>query len=317
MATPAISVIIPVYQGEKTLARCLNSVLNQDMDDYEVIIIDDGSTDGTAEICMRYSSDSRVKVICQENSGVSASRQRGLDAACGEYIQFVDADDWIDQNSLGAVYGFAKNASLDMMISDYVAEYGHSSRYVSQRLSSYDNGDIVRAMSGRLIGALWNKLIRRTLFSESSVDFRTGLSFCEDWITVYRLLQNPLKVGFYEGPAYYHYDETFNPSSLGRAVNGKTLGHRAEFVEYLDSCGLREKYPRVYDTHVCSLAYVTLLSGLCDEGTYRERFGRIRVLRSYFPLPKKMVLFVARFLGCPAAKKVDGLLRSVAKKAVK
>ena len=98
--SPLISVIVPVYNKEKYVAECLNSILNQTYSNIEVIIIDDGSTDKSLEICMRYAEeDKRVKVFPQENGGPSAARNKGLDNAKGEYVAFVDADDILERNA--------------------------------------------------------------------------------------------------------------------------------------------------------------------------------------------------------------------------
>ena len=94
---PKISVIIPVYDTEEFLSRCLDSVLCQTHRDLEVILIDDGSTDASGALCDEYAEkDTRIQVIHQENSGSSAARNTGLEAACGDYIGFVDSDDWLE-----------------------------------------------------------------------------------------------------------------------------------------------------------------------------------------------------------------------------
>ena len=96
MRTPLISVIIPVYNVEKYLRRCLDSVIAQTYQNLEIICVDDGSIDDSGKICDQYAvRDARIKVIHQENQGLSAARNRGLDAAEGEYIAFVDSDDYI------------------------------------------------------------------------------------------------------------------------------------------------------------------------------------------------------------------------------
>lgn len=96
-ATPLISVIVPIYQVEAYLEECLDSILNQTYRQLEIILIDDGSTDRCGDICDRYASqDSRIKVIHQTNQGLSAARNAGMDMATGEFISFIDSDDYID-----------------------------------------------------------------------------------------------------------------------------------------------------------------------------------------------------------------------------
>ena len=102
---PKISVIVPVYKAEKYICRCVDSILAQTFTDFELLLIDDGSPDNSGAICDEYAaSDSRVKVFHKENGGVSSARNVGLDNACGEWITFVDADDWIAETFIAGLY---------------------------------------------------------------------------------------------------------------------------------------------------------------------------------------------------------------------
>ena len=96
---PVVSVIIPVYNAEHYLERCLESIQKQSLRDFELILVDDGSADRSPEICRRYQArDSRVQVLTGENHGAAAARNRGMERACGEYLIFLDSDDYIDKN---------------------------------------------------------------------------------------------------------------------------------------------------------------------------------------------------------------------------
>ena len=97
---PKVSIIVPIYNAQKTLRRCIDSILNQDYTDFQLLLIDDGSKDDSGRICDEYASeDERVHVIHKENSGVSDSRNLALNEAKGEYLQFLDSDDWITPNA--------------------------------------------------------------------------------------------------------------------------------------------------------------------------------------------------------------------------
>ena len=101
MYSPEVSVIVPVYNVEAYLAQCIDSILAQDYRNFELILVNDGSTDNSGAICERYAAqDRRIRVITQENSGPSTARNTGIKAACGKYIVFVDADDWADADYL-------------------------------------------------------------------------------------------------------------------------------------------------------------------------------------------------------------------------
>ena len=110
-----VSVIVPAYNVEKYLAECLDSLINQTLEDIEIIVINDGSTDCTLQILEEYAAkDRRIKIINQENAGQSVARNRGIDAAVGEYVAFVDADDWVDLDFFRKLYDAAKKENADV-----------------------------------------------------------------------------------------------------------------------------------------------------------------------------------------------------------
>ena len=118
MKQPAISIIVPVYNAEKYLRRCIDSILSQSFTDFELILIDDGSTDLSPQICDEYASrDNRIKLIYKKNAGVSAARNDGLDIAQGEFITFVDSDDWVDERYLECLY---KNKKYNYVIGTFI-----------------------------------------------------------------------------------------------------------------------------------------------------------------------------------------------------
>ena len=107
MTQPTISIIVPVYNSEKYLDACIDSILSQSFRDFELILVDDGSKDSSAQICDEYASqDTRVRVIHKANGGVSAARNDGLDIAKGEYITFIDSDDWVERESLSTISNY-------------------------------------------------------------------------------------------------------------------------------------------------------------------------------------------------------------------
>lgn len=111
-----VSIIIPVYNVEKYLRKCLDSVVNQTLKEIEIILVDDGSTDSSAEICKSYLNDSRVKLFFQNNQGAYGARQNGLSHADGEYIGFVDADDWIEPEMYEHMYEAACKEHADIVV---------------------------------------------------------------------------------------------------------------------------------------------------------------------------------------------------------
>ena len=120
ISAPKISVIVPVYKAEDYLHRCVDSILVQTFTDFELILVDDGSPDGSGVLCDKYAQiDKRVKVIHKENGGVASARQCGIDNACSEYTIHADPDDWVEPNMLEELYNKAKESKADMVICDF------------------------------------------------------------------------------------------------------------------------------------------------------------------------------------------------------
>lgn len=130
LSSVKVSVIVPVYNAEKYISKCFDSLVNQSLKDIEIIVIDDGSTDKTPEIIKDYASkDERIKIITQTNQKQGAARNRGLEIAQGEYVTFVDADDWIDGDYLEKMYIYAHADNADLAISTSIREKGNKQRY--------------------------------------------------------------------------------------------------------------------------------------------------------------------------------------------
>ena len=119
-----ISVIVPVYKVEKYLRRCLDSLAAQTLDDIEIIIVDDGSPDGCPAICDEYAAkDARMKVVHKENGGLLSARKAGFAASKGDYIGFVDGDDWVEPDTFLNMYKAVCENSPDMVLSDFLCDY--------------------------------------------------------------------------------------------------------------------------------------------------------------------------------------------------
>ena len=133
MSKPLVSIIIPVYNVELYLSKCIDSILAQSFTDWECILVDDGSKDNSGSICDNYAlKDNRIKVIHQNNSGVSVARQVGIDNVCGEYCIHIDPDDWIESNMLEELYNKAKSDDADMVICDYFKNEDGVQQYINQ-----------------------------------------------------------------------------------------------------------------------------------------------------------------------------------------
>ncbi|MDU2265556.1 glycosyltransferase family 2 protein [Clostridium celatum] len=180
---PKISVIVPVYNVEKYLRKCIDSILNQSFSDFELILINDGSTDSSGLICEVYNQkDTRVKVINKKNSGSSTSRNIGLSLASGKYICFIDSDDWIEKNMFIEMFELAEKYSSDITISGIIFDKINSlNEVIATTTNSYEfsiwnneeklRNNIIKLFPNALINSSCNKLYRADLLLKNEITF--------------------------------------------------------------------------------------------------------------------------------------------------
>ena len=228
---PRISVIVAVYQAEDYLRRCLDSIVNQTFLDWECIVVDDGSTDRSGDICDEYAAnDSRLKVIHQANQGVSVTRQVGLDAARGEYVIHADPDDWVEPDWLEKLYNKITDDDTDMVICDLERITAKRIVYVPGCASSMDNTDLlIGLVQEDYWGVLVNKLIRRECFLRYQVAFHPEMTCMEDIYICSKLLSFPITFS-YLPESLYHYDTVVNKNSLLKTDNDKNIWSRMMYI---------------------------------------------------------------------------------------
>lgn len=203
---PKISIISPVYNAERYITKCLDSILAQTFQDWELILVDDESPDKSGIICDEYATkDSRIIVIHKKNGGVGAARQTGLDTVTGEYVIHVDPDDWVEPTMLQELYTKAIAEAADVVICDYYVDTKKKSSLVKQQPTSLDAKNILKELFQRLHGSCCNKLVKRACYNKLKACFFPGINYCEDllfWIQIYAYLD--VKTA-YLNRAFYHY----------------------------------------------------------------------------------------------------------------
>lgn len=208
---PLISIIVPVYNVEKYLSRCIDSILSQTFFDFEILLIDDGSTDGSPIICDKYANkDSRVRVFHKKNGGVSSARNMGLEYALGEWITFVDSDDWIDNNMYTLLYEETISSNADIVLCDFYVYYSKNRIELNKAISTdCSKNDIIRKYILSFT-SLCNMLVHRSLYDKIKLRIPLNLINCEDfWLTV-QLFYYAKKVSSIHIPLYYYNRENEN-----------------------------------------------------------------------------------------------------------
>lgn len=216
---PAISIIVPVYNAEKYIHKCIDSILSQTFADFELLLIDDGSRDNSGKICDEYANkDFRIKVFHKENGGVSSARQYGTEKANGEYIIHADSDDWVESNMLEDLYNCATKENADMIICDYYIDYKDNTFIIKQKPSELNHKNVLKELFINLHGSCCNKLIRSTFYKNFDIRFPENMWLCEDLYVIASILKHNPKIS-YVPHAYYHYVQDNNLYSLTKNIN--------------------------------------------------------------------------------------------------
>lgn len=202
-----ISVIIPVYNAESYLPRCIDNILGQTYQDFELLLIDDGSTDSSSSMCENYAShDSRVRVFHKQNEGVSRARNYGLELAKGEWIWFVDSDDYAELDALQRFVNVLKvNPDIDIYKFGFVIE-GDTRKLTFKakepRLLTSTSRMILEIETNCYTGFLWNTIFKRTLIDSKRFD--EEISYCEDHLFSFNAIADSHKM-FIDSKLSYHY----------------------------------------------------------------------------------------------------------------
>ena len=221
-----ISIIVPIYNAGKTLHRCIDSILSQTYTSWELLLIDDGSTDTSGPICDEYAArDARVRVFHKENGGVSSARNVGLDNARGEWITFVDADDWISMDYLKEMM---THSDSDLVIADFVVEgegQWNEILPVGQWQGKELSGIIERDVALARFTAPWCKLLKKSLIGHNR--FYTELTTQEDALFMFRYLCVVQNIQIIAQKGYHYNRETIG--SLSKSLEG----NHVQFYDYL------------------------------------------------------------------------------------
>lgn len=234
-----LSVIMPVYKAEEYIYKAVDSILNQTYANLEVILVDDGSPDNCGKICDEYAEkDSRVKVIHKKNGGQADARNFGIEAASGEFIGFVDSDDYIEPYMYQEMIDYMQQNSLDIVCGDTKQIKGKKIKFKprhKENLIWNKNEAICENLSGSLDNAVTNKIYKRKVIGD--IRFPKGRVY-EDVATIYKFIYNADRVG-YLAKGYYYYIKR-KGSTISTSFNSKSRYDC--FVGYIERLDFAEKH---------------------------------------------------------------------------
>lgn len=203
MNNPLVSIIVPTYNGEKYISRCLDSLVNQTYKNIEIIVVDDGSSDNTPNILKEYSKKySNIKIIKQKNSGVSSARNNAISIASGVFLQFTDSDDWIENNMIELMVKSSIEKKSDIVISEYKNYYEKDDSFEAIKLKDYDMTfkELISDENTLYGGFPWNKLIKKEciskIYDENVHYYENLLFFLENSVNLkkYSVVHKPLYI---------------------------------------------------------------------------------------------------------------------------
>ena len=264
---PQVSIIVPVYNVENYIERCLNSLVNQTFKDIEIITINDGSTDKSLELLNKYAKeDIRISVIDLGDEGVSYCRNLGIEKANGKYIMFVDSDDWIDSSMVEVLYKKAEENKLDLVMCSYIREFkDHSKEKIfnlpQEIIYKEDKvkNELLRKLVGPIkeelsnpemldaLGTVWGKLYRADILKENKIKFvdLKEIGSAEDTLFNIFTFNYLSKVMFLNKPMYHYWRD--NPKSVTSQYNPKLKEQRKVFFKYISDFIKENNFEQVFE----------------------------------------------------------------------
>lgn len=279
--TDFISVIVPVYNVSAYLPQCLDSILTQDYEKLEVILIDDGSTDDSGAICDRYAcSDSRVRVIHQKNGGAAAAKNAGLRAATGEYLSFVDSDDFLEPGAYSYMLSLLQENNADLVRCAFQNLFRtHSEQWLADESRCVIEGKafLARFAKDWTCGLLWNKLYKRSLFD--GIFFEEGHRIDDEYFTYQGVMNAAVVVC--DPRIVYNYRQRASSVMQSPAARAQIAVDRIDFMEQRRQKVI-QRYPEL--RREFDLSFVDALGYLADYPDNTEQSIRLlkRYARQYF-----------------------------------
>ena len=273
MEEKMISVIVPVYMVENYLTECLDSIINQTYKNIEVLLIDDGSKDNSGMICDRYAeAHKNIKVIHKENGGLSSARNEGLKLARGNFISFIDSDDYLNTDMFSIMMEEQEKYNADVVICGRTYVYGDRQvvRAKSDVRKVMGSAEAIALMNTSILGyydvAAWDKLYRRELFENIEFPIK---KLSEDWYTTYKVFDKANVIVYNSKPLYY-YRQRENSITHNRTVNWDSMKASYEVMEYV-KC----KTPQYIKEAEFSYTFATV--GVIDNLIEQRKINRSQI----------------------------------------
>lgn len=208
---PKVSIIVPIYKVEDYLHKCINSVLNQTYQDWELLLIDDGSPDNSGTICDEYAKlEPKLRVFHKENGGVSSARNTGIQAAKGDWIMFLDADDWISEDCLEVCINEVTENNLDAIQFSFNKVFSDGRTIPQHKTTTPIFSPKQYLDNGNFNVCVWGGLYRHSIIERSRLLFDTNLNLAEDQVFVINFFKKASRLKYINEPMYFYYQNEFS-----------------------------------------------------------------------------------------------------------
>lgn len=316
MMQPLISVIVPCYNVEEYLPKCVESILNQTYRNLEILLVDDGSPDRSGEICDEYAvKDTRIKVIHKENGGLSDARNVALDVMKGEYVTFIDSDDYVALDYVESMCKQAQESGAEIVVTNWTIFYegkeptaNHKFK-IKKKIFTQEEALVTMFYQKDFDTAAWSKLYKSTLFEYQR--FPKGL-ISEDLATVYLLMMNCEKISWNNYPCYYY---MLRPTSIeGVGFNPPKYESYLKIINQFeqDKVHTSQKVSKAINCRIVSLLFHLLL-GMPAEGEegkiyiiksllHKYRWG---VLTDLHARPKTKIAIIISYISIRLVRKIS------------
>lgn len=303
-----VSVVVPVYNVEKYLVRCVDSILNQKYENLEIILVDDGSTDNSGALCdeQKIRSD-KIKVVHQRNMGLSGARNTGIDVSTGEFICFIDSDDYVNPDYVRYLYNICVSNNCDIGICGFVttekSDYSYSVN-MDSKVDLFTAGELLDLFYSDMhvpIVAAWNKIYKRECIGDIRYDVGR---IHEDEGATFRFLYNAQKIAYSLEPLYYYFSREDSITGNGYSIKNldilKAYENRLEFYKEQSEIELYERECQFYLSEILTNYYKVYYKlgrdkELLNELKVKYREGYRKAHKSEWNLSRRALYLICRF----------------------
>lgn len=303
---PYVSICVPVYRVEDKLRRCLESLVNQTLSNIEIILVNDGSPDGSGAICDEYAErDTRIKVIHKENGGSSSARNVGLKLSTGEYYIVCDSDDWVDVTMYEELYSKAKLEDADIVLCNYISEY-NDGRSIASKSYTFSTQEqyIEDLMLRKASVTTCCKLFRLDRIRRLGIDYVDGINLGEDGLFLFKTLLAPQKIVTLDR-ALYHYQRDMNSTSYTNNITLKGI-ENAAYLHYWKVENYSDtRYDRAHQHSLINYAFLSLRCNDISPVQYRKimrEVSVVKLLRHRVLTTKAMLIVSTKYFGLKFGK---------------